>query len=58
LPREPWENPAPAQQKPKTNPKKRLHPAAQAPAPDSGAAANATSQKTENADAPDTIPAR
>jgi parvulin-like peptidyl-prolyl isomerase len=56
LPREPWDNPAPAQQKPKAA-KKRVHPAAQAPAPDSGAAANVTSQKTENADAPDTIPA-
>jgi parvulin-like peptidyl-prolyl isomerase len=58
LPREPWENPPPAAPaKPKA--KKHARPAAQAPAaPDSGAPANVTSQKNENADAPDTIPAR
>jgi len=58
LPREPWDPvPAAAPAKPKSNAKKHARPAAPATtAPDSGAAVNATSQKTENADAPDTIP--
>ncbi|MBW8889670.1 MAG: peptidyl-prolyl cis-trans isomerase [Fibrobacteres bacterium] len=57
LPREPWDPvPAAPPAKPKST-KKHARPAAPAAtAPDSGAAVNATSQKTENADAPDTIP--
>lgn len=58
LPREPWENPPPAPAKPKPNTKKRAKPAAPAPAaPDTGAAPGPTSQRTESADEPDTIPA-
>jgi len=58
LPREPWDPvPAAAPAKPKSSTKKHVRPAPPAAtAPDSGAAVNAPSQKTENADAPDTIP--